>query len=411
MKSWDKPDRPAIAGTISAASQTHAPDSESGSAWSWSVSKTLYVIALCGAVVGLWTAESATGRPLRVPLTPAAPVSADASAAICRHTLLGKIPQAPSVHAATITTLPDGDLLAAWFGGSREGAKDVCIYTSTWDHKQDHWAPARRMISADEASRELGRYVKKLGNPVLHCDRQGRVWLFYVTVSLGGWSGSSISYKYSDDLGYSWSESERLITTPFLNISTLVRGLPLELDSGQLLLPVYHELLTKYGELLHLSRDGQLLDKYRMGEGETLQASIVARSERDLLAFHRSLGNPSARVLANRSEDGGASWTDPMPIDVPNPNASVAVARRPCGGLVMALNACETERRELSLAVSQDGKTWRVVQTLPPHPDGSESSYPTLLANGSGEYHLVYTWGREQICHTHFNDAWLEVAP
>ena len=35
----------------------------------------------------------------------------------------------PEAHEATIAETPDG-LIAAWFGGTKEGNKDVCIWTS-----------------------------------------------------------------------------------------------------------------------------------------------------------------------------------------------------------------------------------------------------------------------------------------
>ena len=34
----------------------------------------------------------------------------------------------PSCHASTLAELPDGRLFCAWFGGTKEGAKDVGIY-------------------------------------------------------------------------------------------------------------------------------------------------------------------------------------------------------------------------------------------------------------------------------------------
>lgn len=319
------------------------------------------------------------------------------------------IAAAPSVHASTITQLPGGGLMAAWFGGSREGAKDVSIYGSHWNDATGCWDTPSVIVDAGGSSRELDRYVKKLGNPVLYCDQAGRVWLYYVTVSLGGWSGSSITLKYSDDGGVTWSDSRRLISSPFLNISNLVRSVPLELSDGSILLPVYHEFLNKYGEILHLSTDGELIAKYRMGNSTgALQPTLVGVDDQTILAFHRREGDLRPRVLANRSDDCGRNWSDTQPIELPNPNASVAVVRRGDGGFLMALNVSETDRLELSLAVSDDGKDWRVVKTFPTIEGDLESSYPTLIKADDATYHLTYTWGREKICHLRFNDSWLE---
>lgn len=328
------------------------------------------------------------------------------------HQFFASNPAAPSVHASTITELPDGGMMAAWFGGSREGAGDVSIYGSHWNTVTETWNTPSVIVDAAAASRELGRYVKKLGNPVLHCDQSGRVWLYYVTVSLGGWSGSSITVKYSDDGGTNWSDSQRLISSPFLNISNLVRSVPLELADGSVLLPVYHEFLVKYGEILHLSPGGELIAKYRMGDSVGgLQPALATVDENTVLAFHRRIGDLAPRVLANRSTDGGRTWSDTQPIDLPNPNASVAVVRRNNGGFLMALNASETQRLELSLAVSDDGNDWSVKKTFPAIADDLESSYPTLIKTTDGTYHLTYTWGREKICHIRFNDSWLEQSP
>ncbi len=36
----------------------------------------------------------------------------------------------PSCHASTVVALKNGDLMAAWFGGTAEGAPDVAIWGS-----------------------------------------------------------------------------------------------------------------------------------------------------------------------------------------------------------------------------------------------------------------------------------------
>jgi len=364
------------------------------------------------AVIGMFWGQPTAGKPaglLTVEVQRDAAIDSINLTPLYEQRFFEPIPAAPSVHASTITHLPGGGLMAAWFGGSREGAKDVSIYGSHWNKSTGKWDTPTVIVDAGGSSRELDRYVKKLGNPVLYCDQAGRVWLYYVTVSLGGWSGSSITLKYSDDGGVKWSDSRRLISSPFLNISNLVRSVPLELSDGSILLPVYHEFLYKYGEILHLSTDGELIAKYRMGNSTgALQPTLVGSDGQTILAFHRREGDLQPRVLANRSDDCGRTWSDTQPIELPNPNASVAVVRRGDGGFLMALNASETERLELSLAVSDDGKDWRVVKTFPAIDNGLESSYPTLILADDTTYHLTYTWGREKICHVRFNDSWLE---
>ena len=48
-------------------------------------------------------------------------------------------PNFPSCHASTITELPNGDLLAAWYAGSREGEKDVAIFISRRFYGSEGW--------------------------------------------------------------------------------------------------------------------------------------------------------------------------------------------------------------------------------------------------------------------------------
>src|SRR5262249_50830761 len=111
---------------------------------------------------------------------------------------------AASVHSATAVDLADGTLRAFWYGGTREGASDVAIYTSAYSGGA--WTPESALVRREEAQRQLQRSLRKLGNPVAGRDLRGRVWLFYVSVSLGGWAGSAINAMVSEDEGRTWSE-------------------------------------------------------------------------------------------------------------------------------------------------------------------------------------------------------------
>jgi predicted neuraminidase len=323
-----------------------------------------------------------------------------------------------SVHSATAAEISGGRLRAFWYGGSREGAADVAIYTSIYSPVEEAWSPERAVVSREAAQRHLRRYLRKLGNPVVGRDRNGRLLLFFVSVSVGGWAGSAINLTVSEDEGETWSEPRRLVATPFFNISTLVRGPLLQFVDGTIGLPVYHEMLGKFGELLRLDAEGRAIGKTRLSWGRSsLQPVIVPRSETEAVGFMRYAGNPPNRVLMIRTTDGGGTWTAPVKTSLPNPNAAVGSVLLANGPLLLALNNAEENRENLSLASSTDfGNSWRIAHEVEgdsssPQPSMREYSYPWIMQDGAGDIHLLYTWGRTRIKHVHFNRAWLAGRP
>jgi predicted neuraminidase len=343
---------------------------------------------------------------------PRAPSQAPSPKPLFRSELLPN-GSAPSVHAATAVELADGTLRAFWYGGSREGASDVAIYTATY--AAGAWTPETALVRREEAQRSLQRSLRKLGNPVAGRDPRGRVWLFYVSVSVGGWAGSAINAMVSDDEGRTWSAPRRLISSPFFNISTLVKGPLVQLADGTMALPVYHEMIGKFGELLRLDADGRVIGKTRLSwGGSSLQPVVVPRSESDAVAFMRYAGDPPGRVLVIRSSDAGEHWTAPEKTALPNPNAAVGGVLLAGGPLVLAFNNAEQNREDLSLALSGDfGASWRVARSLesesqPQRAPVAEYSYPWVMQDRAGNVHVLYTWGRARIKHAVFNQAWLE---
>ena len=325
----------------------------------------------------------------------------------------------PAVHSATAVELSDGRIRAFWYGGSREGAKDVAIYTSLFtlftlfDDERGEWSPEVVVTTREETQADVRRYVKKLGNPVGSRDRDGRLWLFYVSVSVGGWSGSAINFRVSEDEGESWSVARRLVTSPFLNISTLVRGSAVRYADGTQGVPVYHELLGKFGEYIRLDREGRVLDKARMSSGySSLQPVVVPLDTVRAVGLMRKSGNSPPRVLSVETGDGGSSWSAITPTPLANPDAAIAALRISSGELLVAFNDSEHDRSNLSLALSEnDGDSWEVVHVFePPAPVGvapARFAYPWLLESTDGELHLLYTWDRDRIVHVRFNRAWL----
>lgn len=315
---------------------------------------------------------------------------------------------APSAHAVNLLALANGDVLASWFAGSKEGAPDVAIYLARWHaagtgHHGGLWSEPRAVATRAATQAATGRYVRKLGNAVLGQDPEGRLHLWFVSVAFGGWAGSSINQQVSDDEGRTWTPAQRLVTSPFLNISTLVRTPPLwpELGGGAGL-PVYHEFIAKHGEWLRLDDDGHVLDKARLPQPRrALQPAVAALDDGDLLALLRDAGPGPGRVLAATSADGGASWRPAEPLPVANPNAAVALLRLADGRLLLACNPIAGGRNRLALWLSEDqGDNWYEARVLEESNDGEdEFSYPALAQDRAGRVHVAYTWKRETIRH------------
>ena len=113
-----------------------------------------------------------------------------------------------SAHASTIIDISNlqqknndnATNMLLYFAGSREGASDVCIYQSffvqknvaTLNKDSFFWSEPKAILCPQDLSKMSGKFIKKLGNPVSFVDNLGRVHLFVVGVSMGGWATSKI---------------------------------------------------------------------------------------------------------------------------------------------------------------------------------------------------------------------------
>lgn len=321
----------------------------------------------------------------------------------------------PEVHSATAIELDNNDIMAFWYGGTREGHQDVMIYQNTWYNKTKQWGKEKSQITREFTRDSTSRYIRKLGNPVVTRGPDNRIWLFYVSVSVGGWAGSSINLTQSHDEGKSWSTPKRLISSPFLNLSTLIKGTPIHYNDGTIGLPVYHELLGKFGELLRLNSKGEVIDKIRMSWGKTsLQPIIFNTSASNAVAMMRYQGPAPHRILTQTSNDSGLSWTPVEKSLLPNPGAGIiGLVLNKTQQLLLAFNNDDEEREDMSLAISNNqGKTWQLAQVIEENrlqvPDKNQQfSYPWLLQTNNGNIHLLYTWHKSHIKHVIFNPIWL----
>lgn len=326
-------------------------------------------------------------------------------------------PATPHTHASSAIATRPGELTAFWYAGSGEGAADVAIYLSTLSHGQ--WSPQRAVVDRASAQASLGRHIRKLGNASVIRLPDGRLWLFFVTVSVGGWAGSAINLVESADAGQTWSAPRRLVTSPFLNVSTLVRTNPFLYADGSVGLPAYHEFIGKYGELLRIAPDGRVIGKERLSVGRrALQPDIVPVDGKRAVLLLRDGGPPPRHVLRATTDDGGKTWTEPLEIAMANPDAALDAVSLGGDRLLAVFNDADNDRERLILAVSDNlGLDWRLVATLadpgsstPGSSSGGrhEYSYPWLLRDPAGDFHVLFTWNRERIRHVTFNEAWLD---
>ena len=349
-----------------------------------------------------------------------------------------------AVHAPSVVELRDGSLRAVWFSGSREGAGDVTIQTAVFNNDSQQWGPESSLFDRNRLQRELWRYVKKIGNPVIARSPDGSLNLWMVNVSLGGWAGSAITWSRSKDDGATWSTPKRLVTSPFLNISTLVKAAPLPMTQGQMGLPVYHEFITKFAEVLQIDSNGQVIDKVRIpGSHTSLQPVVLASSAQSAQAFMRA--TQGGQVMTSTTGDAGQTWSVATPLVLPNPNSALAGAVLQDGSRWLAFNPATAGREELALTRLDDPAVKKITVEPPEQnvkkasPLGiqeyaavlgaelkskgatdsdvaayvssaqrqlctgtncaQEFSYPFLLQSRDGTLHLVYTWHRTRIKH------------
>lgn len=313
-------------------------------------------------------------------------------------------------HSATITKLSNGDLLALWFGGSREGHPDVKIWQSRYHNGK--WQLAHSVMSSNSLINDLDIYISKLGNPVVYRAKNGILHLFVVSVSIGGWGGSSINHLTSLDNGVSWSKAKKIITSPFLNISSLVRSSPVELSDGGFYLPIYHEFLRTYPAILYFDADGQFVEQKRMVNFNTLlQPSIINIDSTTAYAYMRNNGRKNRVLYRLETHDGGETWGNLTPTNLENFDSSIAVSTFESNLLIIIYN--DKTRRNLSISSSLDGIIWQPRKILEQYKGSgyAEFSYPSIVKSAE-TINTVYTWyitgSPHLIKYIAFNKKWLE---
>jgi predicted neuraminidase len=333
-----------------------------------------------------------------------------------------------SCHASTLVELGNGDLLSAWFGGSGEGKPDVAIWASR--RSNGRWSTPFELVREPE----IASY-----NPVLFHTQDGRLWLYYKFGSHPvSWTAGRL---WSDDDGKTWSKVEHLPA----GLYGPVRTKPLVMEDGTIVSGTSVESYRSWACWIERSTDngvtwtksgpitvppgiagppltgekhpgGSASQAGQKGTSEPsavredfrtsyftaaqqftegiIQPSIVPLGKNWLRLYARSTAR-TGRICVADSSDGGVTWTQARPIQLPNPNAGIDAVALQDGRVVLVYNHTESGRTPLNLAVSGDGENFQMFHVLESEP--GEFSYPAIIQGRDGDLHITYTWHRKRI--------------
>ena len=225
------------------------------------------------------------------------------------HTILPN--PLPSAHSSSIADLGE-KLLVAYFAGSREGASDVKILAHFVDKRTLHSTPPQAILTAPILSKLTNKFIKKLGNPLIFKDANGKLQFFVVGVSLGGWATSKIYHlELSEDLKHINFKKELRLGL-LGNFSHLIRTPPLILENGGFMLPLYHELAQKYPLVAFFDDNGNFSHTLRLNHLKNqLQPTIIALNQSECLAFFRNHKAHQNIGFLQKCKRGGAEWEVP----------------------------------------------------------------------------------------------------
>jgi predicted neuraminidase len=314
-------------------------------------------------------------------------------------------------HASTVVELKNGDILAAWFAGTREGATDVAIYSAR--QHNGVWSVPIELARADGVP---------CWNPVLFHTHDGRLWLYYkYGKKPSSWAGAR---KFSDDDGITWSPEDRLPAW----ILGPIKDKPLVLPDGVVVSGSSVESTGSWNAFVERSTDnGRTWTKFGPitipEQSDIPSDSLVAAIRQDLdpaigtypprdvtvgiiqpavvslgkhhLRFYARSQTRSALIAVADSKNDGKTWTQAHFIPVPNPNSGIDAIGLKDGRVVLVFNNSFDKRTPLDLALSKDGDHFRIFKTLEDKP--GEYSYPAIVQAANGDLLVTYTWRRQTI--------------
>jgi predicted neuraminidase/ABC-type molybdate transport system substrate-binding protein len=359
--------------------------------------------AAAKALVDFLASPAAVGAIRKSGLEPASAVPpAPGQASLISEFVFETAPFA-SAHASTIVETKEG-LVAAWFGGTREGASDVGIWLSR--RGTSGWTPPVEVATGTQSDGTR----HPCWNPVLFQLPDASLALFYkVGPSPQTWWGI---LRTSRDSGRTWDDGKRLPD----GILGPIKNKPVTLADGTIVASSSTESPERPSKWrVHFERsvDGgrtwTRVSPSGAAEGrdiDAIQPSILIHRDGKLEAVGRTRAE---RVFETWSTDGGKTWTPLAPGALPNPSAGTDAVTLRDGRHLIVYNHTTRGRSPLNVAISGDGRRWDAALVLESEP--GEYSYPAVIQGADGFVHITYTWRRLRIKHVVIDPTRLKAIP
>ena len=357
-------------------------------------------------------------------------------------------------HGSCLTALPNGSLLCAWFGGSREGAADTEIfyavgkprYTAIKDQNKDN---VREHIHDGRVNDTLSvscdwtepvcitDMPEACWNPVLLVQHEHVLLFFKTGNKIADWK-TMVMLSRTDPVY--WGHPRPLVPGDSTGGRGPVRTKPVILPSGRICAggsiergewQSFCDYSDNYGitwnrtalmglNLLALNlpeAGGEVTEKLPdasdlpplSSQSFNGRGVIQPVLWQDKGRLHMYMRSTEGYIYSSVSDDEGKHWTDPRPTELYNNNSGFDVIRTPGGRLFMACNPVRGNwgaRTPLSLFMGrEDGSRWEMFLRL--EKDKGEFSYPSLTYTFNGLW-VSYTYNRENIAVAFL--TWREIA-
>lgn len=307
-------------------------------------------------------------------------------------------PVTANSHAATLVELKPNNLMAAWFGGKYEGAKDVSIYITTYNEKK--WsAPKKRIEPLIKDGDTLPCW-----NPVLFKSKSECLYLFYkVGKNPREWLGAMITSK---DDGETWSAPKYLPS----GILGPIKNKPIETTPGIIFCGSSTESVTNNEWRVHVESYNEATDTWQKNTIEDknnfdiIQPTFLIHSNSTLQMLSRSKHN---KLISSWSKDNGENWTKTDSINVVNSNSGIDAVTLSDQSFLLVNNPLPqgkdwfNGRNILDVEYSKNGVKWKKLFDLENHTEG-EFSYPAIIQTSDQRIHVLYTYNRKYIKHVVF---------